>query len=1150
MQFLSLTRWIGPLLLWVCLFQSGLAQTRQPLHCGTPDFTPEQSRAFAKHIQQAELRRKQSRQTTATVTFLGIKPWVVKGGTFWPPNIIVNYINKLNEDFVKTNIQFYIVSGGVGTITATNSRTLTYPNDETNLLTTNFDATAINVYFADGLNYCGSDGTCKGVGGFSPSLLDLNTLTDRPTDIANPNVQPKKDDYILVGSAYSDVLSHEMGHYFGLLHTFNGSAATNCNDRERPGFGDTDRGDLIADTDADPFPLFTTSPFNQTTCAYSSTLVHCATNQRFNPPVNNTMSYWDSDLCPKYFTANQLSRIPLFLSPRQDSRNQYQLQNGVPGVATGPVITGKMTGTDLSERAISWSAAFGGTPVTGALGYIVERSTTSDFNTYIISYSTENPSSNGVSESGPLPPGGIYYYRVRASNGKAYSNTVALPCNAPTATLSGSQTVTNGQSATFTVALTGTAPWNVQVGGSTYSNVTSSPLSIVTPPYPALQQTYTQTTSGGSVTNTCGTAPMSGTASVTVIGTCPTVSVTLTYGSIGCGQTTASGSILTSPSGYAPHWRNVTTGTDYPGAGTFASNLAAGDYTIDLLGPNGCPGPQQRLTIRDYGPNGSTATLSGPANNRISKGQQTAIRVDLTGTSPWSVTYTGRGGQQLVAGNISTASYDLTVLPDSTTTYRLLAVSGQCNASAVNGSATLLVVPVLASLEYFVDTDPGIGQATPLSVGFNQTTTTQTIGIPLQSRPAGVYTLGFRAKDGNGYWSATTLKPFVAFGQVPALNTKSISLVEYTIDGQPPVSVPVSVSNGEGIALPISLSLTDGVHILATRVLDNGSNWSGYATRPFVVFGAGGNAGQTITQAEYYIDTDPGVGAATQLAYNPTPGAPLSLSINPSSLSPGVHTLLVRTKDSRNRWSASYVRSFLVAPVAGTISRIEYFYDTPDPGLGSASSLAFSPPNSGTVTAQQGIGVGNLTTGTHTITARAQTTQGVWSTTKAASFSVTSCFQALAQLIGSYTATAGQPVSVSVGFGGSSPWSLTANGQVFTNIVTPSVSFTVQYPNSGSYAVNAQTAGISVANSCGAGVVSGTATVAVTGSCTSMYTLKSGNWNDPAVWSCGRLPTSTDVVEIRHGIQIPANYVALVNKLIYKARVGLNFGTSARLKLN
>jgi hypothetical protein len=54
--------------------------------------------------------------------------------------------------------------------------------------------------------------------------------------------------------------------------------------------------------------------------------------------------------------------------------------------------------------------------------------------------------------------------------------------------------------------------------------------------------------------------------------------------------------------------------------------------------------------------------------------------------------------------------------------------------------------------------------------------------------------------------------------------------------------------------------------------------------------------------------------------------------------------------------------------------------------------------------------------------------------------------------------------------------------------------------------------------------------------CTSMYTIKTGNWNDVAVWSCNRLPTSADVVTIKanHFITIPASYTANAKNTIFE----------------
>ncbi len=51
-----------------------------------------------------------------------------------------------------------------------------------------------------------------------------------------------------------------------------------------------------------------------------------------------------------------------------------------------------------------------------------------------------------------------------------------------------------------------------------------------------------------------------------------------------------------------------------------------------------------------------------------------------------------------------------------------------------------------------------------------------------------------------------------------------------------------------------------------------------------------------------------------------------------------------------------------------------------------------------------------------------------------------------------------------------------------------------------------------------------------------MFTLKSGNWNDTTTWSCGRIPTNSDVVIIKssHLISIPANITVNAKDVIYE----------------
>ena len=69
--------------------------------------------------------------------------------------------------------------------------------------------------------------------------------------------------------------------------------------------------------------------------------------------------------------------------------------------------------------------------------------------------------------------------------------------------------------------------------------------------------------------------------------------------------------------------------------------------------------------------------------------------------------------------------------------------------------------------------------------------------------------------------------------------------------------------------------------------------------------------------------------------------------------------------------------------------------------------------------------------------------------------------------------------------------------------------------------------------------------------CTQMYTLKTGNWNDATVWSCGRVPTSTDVLTVKanHFITIPASYTANAKSVIFEAVGGKFIYTANTSKL-
>jgi predicted outer membrane repeat protein len=65
-----------------------------------------------------------------------------------------------------------------------------------------------------------------------------------------------------------------------------------------------------------------------------------------------------------------------------------------------------------------------------------------------------------------------------------------------------------------------------------------------------------------------------------------------------------------------------------------------------------------------------------------------------------------------------------------------------------------------------------------------------------------------------------------------------------------------------------------------------------------------------------------------------------------------------------------------------------------------------------------------------------------------------------------------------------------------------------------------------------------------------MQTIKAGNWNDETVWSCGRIPTAIDAVQVRHVIVIPANFQANALRIVYDIGSKLTINALAKLRLN
>lgn len=113
----------------------------------------------------------------------------------------------------------------------------------------------------------------------------------------------------------SQVLVHEMGHFFGLFHTFEtepeGVEALELVD----GSNCETAGDLVCDTEADPNDEADNNPAPD--CNYNGQPAIDANGDFYVPPTNNFMSYYSGD-CTCRFTPQQYNRM---LEQYQNIRN-------------------------------------------------------------------------------------------------------------------------------------------------------------------------------------------------------------------------------------------------------------------------------------------------------------------------------------------------------------------------------------------------------------------------------------------------------------------------------------------------------------------------------------------------------------------------------------------------------------------------------------------------------------------------------------------------------------------------------------------------------------------------------------------------------------------------------------------------------------
>ncbi|AYQ35369.1 GEVED domain-containing protein [Runella sp. SP2] len=408
----NVLRIIGCAVFWAAWLLHFEAHT-QAVPCGTPHENADEIQRRESRVIQLKQKFAEQYATAAiqTVQYIPIKAHILRrtdgtgGLSIADLNIALAQVNSYYIN-VGSGLQFYFC----GSPNYVNNTTFyDYDNTEESPLCNANDVTnAINVYFPNTIQF--GSLAVSGYAYFPSTLASTNRLFVQASNATDLRT-----------------FTHELGHYFNLLHTFQGSTDPNLANRELVQGGNcATKGDLVCDTPADPYGRDSVSLLG---CSYTGT-ARDPQNQLYNPSLSNIMSYYPI-ACGNTFTAGQMNRISGGVLLRTDGANQYSLTCG--STVTGANVPSNLAGI-LGPSGVTLTFTDNSS---NESGFIIERSTTS-------------------ATAGFVPIGGIapnvttyldqtttafttYYYRVKASNSSTdysavYSITTGLNYCTPTYT--------------------------------------------------------------------------------------------------------------------------------------------------------------------------------------------------------------------------------------------------------------------------------------------------------------------------------------------------------------------------------------------------------------------------------------------------------------------------------------------------------------------------------------------------------------------------------------------------------------------------------------------------------------------------------------------------------------------------------------------
>ena len=225
-----------------------------------------------------------------------------------------------------------------------------------------------------------------------------------------------------------------------------------------------------------------------------------------------------------------------------------------------------------------------------------------------------------------------------------------------------------------------------------------------------------------------------------------------------------------------------------------------------------------------------------------------------------------------------------------------------------------LINPEIVSGEWFIDTDPGLGNGTSFNVT-SGSTVTSTLTIPNTLSP-GFHNLFIRVKNNINKWSPYEGRMFYVLAS-ESLSASNIVSGEWYMNSDPGTGNGNAFSLSPSSMIQASLeiptnSLPAGFNNLFIRVKNDLGQWSHYEGRMFYILNEELNTNKKITSGEWFVDTDPGIGKGTAIIIPTADTVSALIDLNTLGLVSGKHNLFIRVKDASDKWSMYEGREFII----------------------------------------------------------------------------------------------------------------------------------------------------------------------------------------------------------------------------------------------